>query len=121
MLLFGDEIIVPIFIERFLLVVCAAVLMTSVVGNGMKLDIHQRIGLGIAIVGVAYLLAATVYRKPKPPESVGPAVVTTPAPPATGNAATVGPNSPAVTGSGNEITYGTEPQKKTNKRRENKR
>ena len=55
----------PIFIERFLLYLCAAAFLAFVLNNGMSLDIHQRIGLGITLVGLAYFLGHTAYKKPK--------------------------------------------------------
>jgi tRNA_anti-like len=55
---------VPIFLERFLLYLAAGAFLGSVIYNGMGLDVHQRIGLGIALVGTAYFLGHTAY-KPK--------------------------------------------------------
>jgi hypothetical protein len=56
------EVIVPIFLERFLLYLCAAAFLALVLVNGMGLNIHQRIGLGVTLVGAAYFLAHTVER-----------------------------------------------------------
>jgi hypothetical protein len=56
------ESVVPTFLERFLLSVCAAAFLGFVINNGMGLDFHQRLGLGIALVGVAYFLSHTAYK-----------------------------------------------------------
>ncbi len=56
---------VPVFLERFVLVLCAGAFWGFVMNDGMKLDIHYRIGLGIIIVGVAYTVAYAVYKHPK--------------------------------------------------------
>jgi hypothetical protein len=56
------EVVVPIFLERFLLYLCAGAVLGFVINNGMGLDIHQRIGLGIALVGIAYFLGHTAYK-----------------------------------------------------------
>ncbi len=98
----------PVFIERFLLVVCAAAFFGLVINNTMTLDLHQRIGLGVALVGMAYFLGHTVSKKhtPTPPVLVQPAS-DVPAKPtkASGDAETSGSESPAVTGDRNSITY----------------
>src|ERR1017187_2399234 len=61
------EVVVPIFVERFLLYLCAGAFLGLIINNGMGLDIHQRIGLGIALVGTAYFLGHTAYKaKPIP-------------------------------------------------------
>jgi hypothetical protein len=101
-----DESIVPIFIERFLIVVCAAAFYGLVVNNTMGLDVHQRIGLGVILVGAAYLLGHTAYKQR--PTNVPVPAATAPAEPshASGDAKTTGSQSPAVTGDGNNIKYG---------------
>jgi hypothetical protein len=59
---------VPIFLERFLLYLCAGAFLGFVINNGMGLDVHQRIGLGVALVGAAYFLGHTAYKaKQLPP------------------------------------------------------
>lgn len=50
--------------------VCAAAFFGLVIINSMNLDTHQRIGLGVAIVGFAYLVGATVHRLNNAPESI---------------------------------------------------
>ncbi|MFY9845192.1 MAG: hypothetical protein WA718_18295 [Terriglobales bacterium] len=60
------EFIVPVFIERFLLVVCAAAFYGMVISNNMNFDGLQRIGLGCALIGTALFLGATVYKQTHP-------------------------------------------------------
>ena len=57
------ESIVPIFIERFLIVVCAAAFYGLVITNSMNFDGIQRLGLGCALVGAALFLGATAYKQ----------------------------------------------------------
>jgi len=52
---------VPIFLERFLLVVCATAFYGIVFANAMQIDIHYRIGIGITLVGFAYILGHAVH------------------------------------------------------------
>ena len=51
----------PVFLERFLLVVIATAFWQIVMSNAMKLDIHYRIGIGIVLVGLAYISAHAVH------------------------------------------------------------
>lgn len=108
-----------VFIERFLLYLCAAAFLGFVINNGMSLDIHQRVGLGVALVGLAYFFGHTAYKKTHttPPALVQPAV-TVPAETLkkSGDAETSGSNSPAVTGDGNVIKYdqSVRPKNKSN-------
>ena len=98
----------PVFIERFLLVVCAAAFFGLVINNSMSLDLHQRIGLGVALVGMAYFLGSTVQKKlpTTPPALVQPASENpAKSPKRTGDAKTSGSESPAVTGDQNSVTY----------------
>jgi hypothetical protein len=53
--------IVPIWIERFALAVFAAVFFGLVILNALKMDLIQRTGLGIGIVGFSIFLAQSVY------------------------------------------------------------
>ena len=55
-------VIVPVFLERFLLVVCAAAFYGIVILNSMQIDGHYRAGVGLILVGLAYVLGHTVYR-----------------------------------------------------------
>ena len=64
----------PIFIERFLIVVCATAFYGLIINNTMGLDKHQRISLAIALIAIAYFLGHTAYKRPKTQQ---PAVATT--------------------------------------------
>lgn len=55
----------PVFIERFLIVVCAAAFYGLIINNTMSLDLHQRISLGVALVATAYFLGHTSYKNPR--------------------------------------------------------
>ncbi len=103
----------PVFIERFLLVVCAAAFFGLVINNTMSFNPLQRIGLGTALVGVSLFLGATVYKATQP-ATIAPIEQ----PKTSGDAATSGPNSPAVSGSGNDINYdqSAHPEKKPPKK-----
>jgi hypothetical protein len=57
-----NELIVPIFIERFLMVVCAAAFYGLVVTNNMNMDAARRVCLGIALVATALFLGLTSYK-----------------------------------------------------------
>jgi hypothetical protein len=72
-----NEFIVPVFIERFLLVVCAAAFYGLVITNTMSFNGLQRIGLGCTLIGVALFLGATVHKQAHPHASAQP-----PSPPA---------------------------------------
>ena len=88
----------PIFLERFLLYLCAGAFLGFVVNNGMGLDVHQRIGLGIALVGIAYFLGHTAYKsKPISPVQIQSAP-TMPAPTIEQKCAENGPCSNVVAG-----------------------
>lgn len=55
---------VPLWIERYLIPICAAIVFGLVVLNPLKFDWQQRIALLVAISAFAYFLAHTVH-KPK--------------------------------------------------------
>src|SRR5271168_3170282 len=55
---------VPLWLERFILPICAAVVFGVVILNPLKLDWQQRLALFIAISAFAYFLAHTIH-KPK--------------------------------------------------------
>jgi hypothetical protein len=93
-----NEYIVPVFIERFLLVVCAATFYGLVITNAMNFSNLQRIGMGCTLVGVALFLGATVHKQTHPPVSVPPA----PAP--TSVNSTTGPQSPIMPNNGGSVT-----------------
>ena len=95
--------IVPVFIERFLLVVCAAAFYGMVITNTMSFNGLQRIGLGCALVGIALFLGATAYKQTQPKVSTLPTTINQPAP-APATITTSGPQSPVVTGNANTVT-----------------
>jgi hypothetical protein len=64
---------VPVFLEKFFLVLCAGLFLTCVIGNNMHIDNQYRIGLGIIILGVAYMVAHAVYNTNYPPVLLRPA------------------------------------------------
>lgn len=75
----------PVFLERFFLVLCAGAFLTFVLGNGMSLDVHYRIGLGIILVGLAYCVAHAVHQHNQPsnpPNNPARAVTSSEQPPA---------------------------------------
>jgi hypothetical protein len=53
---------VPIFLEKFLLVVLAGSFLANILTNPFKLGIHYRIAFGIIILGFSYLIAISVYQ-----------------------------------------------------------
>jgi hypothetical protein len=55
---------VPLWIERYLIPICATIVFGLVILNPLKLDWQQRVALLIAISAFAYFLAHTVH-KPK--------------------------------------------------------
>ncbi len=54
---------VPIWLERYLLPVCAAASIGIIVLNPMNFDWTQRITLGVAIVAVSYFAAHTLHKQ----------------------------------------------------------
>jgi hypothetical protein len=62
---FGSEIwhnfAVPVWLERFALVVLAAAFGGIVILNSLKMDGLQRTGIGIAILGLSIYIAQTIY------------------------------------------------------------
>jgi hypothetical protein len=56
----------PIFLERFVLVLCAVIVGAVLVSNPMKFDTTQRVTLGLAAVFLAYFAAHTIYNYKKP-------------------------------------------------------
>src|SRR5690349_566406 len=53
---------VPVFLERYLLPLAAALTVLIIVTNPMALDWTQRITGGLAVVFIAYFVAHTVHR-----------------------------------------------------------
>lgn len=118
------ETIVPIFLERFVLPILAA-LIGIIVINTIKLDLQQRVSLSLCIVCLAYFVSHSIQKNKASdePATVQPATVQPPivqpvAP--TGDAVTNGDQSVANTGSGNTIVVNPSPTKtplpKTRKR-----
>ena len=95
-----------VFLERFVLPILAAGVVSVIVLNPFKFDWHQKIGLLLAAIGLAYFVARTVHRAgdrlapAAPVESVQP-----PTTQRSGAASTLGDSSPAITGNGNAVTY----------------
>jgi hypothetical protein len=56
------EEIVPVFLERFLLAVLATVFAGVVIFNTMQIDGHYRIGIGVVLMGMAYIIGHAVYQ-----------------------------------------------------------
>jgi len=99
---------VPIFIERFLIVVCAAAFYGLVITNAMGFDLHQRIGLGLVLIGAAYFLGHTAYKKPSPTAPIPAA--TAPAQPSQQNT-TTGPQSPIMPNNSGNVTISSDDSK----------
>lgn len=93
----------PIFLERFVLPVLAAVLITVIVLNPFKLDRQQVISLLICVLAAAYFVGHTLSKRNLAATHGAAPMVD--APKRTGDATTYGPKSPAVTGDGNKINY----------------
>lgn len=101
------------FVERFVLPILVAI-MTAIIGiNPWKLDLRQRISLGICVLSLAYFVThslgkKTTYDIPVPKQAVE-------APRLSGDAQSSGSQSPAVTGDGNNVQYGTDASKSSPK------
>jgi hypothetical protein len=117
---------VPLFLERFVLTVLAAVLIGVILLNPFKLDWRQRVSLAVAVVAFAYFVGHTVHKmnrapsqftappestqgKPRPEEAVPKSAPTAPDRPThiTGPATSNGEGSVANTGDGNTINTHT--------------
>jgi membrane protein implicated in regulation of membrane protease activity len=97
----------PIFLERFVLPILAALVTGICLLNPWKWDWQQRFSLFLGVVFLAYFFAYTSYRS-KPataqvpaPQTPAPVIVSTQK---TGDATANGDNSTANTGNGNTIT-----------------
>ena len=119
----------PIFLERFVLPALATALIAVVIINPLKFDWQQRLGLLVAVLGLAYFVARTVYVNNRSALTVQPPatpILDTPgpvkaAPPATtGPATTHGDNSPATSGSIGKFNYNPPPHTKKKKPSEGK-
>jgi hypothetical protein len=79
---FGSEIwhnsAVPVWLERFALVVLAAAFGGIVILNTLKLDGIQRTGIGIAILGLSIYIAQTIHLLNQSKAAMAPVVATSP-------------------------------------------
>jgi hypothetical protein len=55
----GRNVVVPIFLERFLLPILTAIMTGIILLNPFKFDMQQRFALGFCVVGLAYFVAHT--------------------------------------------------------------
>ena len=105
----------PVFIERFVLPILAAIVMGVCVLNPWKWDWNQRISLILSMIFLAYFFAYTSYYS-------GSETTKIPAVPATtrisGDARTTGDNSPANTGDGNSFQSDQKPKPSPSKPKE---
>ncbi len=92
------ETTVPIFLERFVLPILAALIGVIVI-NTIKLDLQQRVSLSLCVVCLAYFVSHSIQKSKV--STVEPAIVQPVAP--TGDAVTNGDQSVANTGNGNTI------------------
>jgi hypothetical protein len=60
---------VPLWVERYLIPICAAIVFGIVILNPLKFDWQQRLSLVIAISAFAYFLAHTVHRPKLGPDN----------------------------------------------------
>jgi hypothetical protein len=63
---------VPIFLERFVLPMLAAGVIAVIVLNPFKFDWHQRAGLLLVVVGLAYFAARTVQLENRTSQALSP-------------------------------------------------
>lgn len=63
---------VPIFLERFILPLFVIVVFALAVTNPMGFDKTQRIIGVLVLVLLAFLVAYTIHKKPKPPRKIYP-------------------------------------------------
>jgi hypothetical protein len=57
-----------LWLERFIIPICAAVVISLSILNPMKMDWQQRVSLGVAIASFAYFIAHTLHRTPVAPD-----------------------------------------------------
>src|SRR5712692_5211100 len=62
------ETSVPVFLERFLLPVLAAVLIGVILLNPFKFDRQQQGSLAVAVIALAYFVSRTVHRTKDEPQ-----------------------------------------------------
>jgi hypothetical protein len=61
-----------VWLERFVLALLALIFWNWVLNNGLQMDVHFRIALGLALLGISYGIGHAVYletRKPQIPSS----------------------------------------------------
>jgi hypothetical protein len=111
----------PVFAERFMLPVLAAVVTAVAFINPMKWDWQSRAALLIGTVALAFLVSHQIHLRNEAIRiGTGPApAAPAPSPPAriSGPASTEGANSPANTGDGNTFSYGSAGPKSSPKAR----
>jgi hypothetical protein len=96
----------PVFLERFILPMLAAIAVGVVLINPMKFDIPQRISLAVAVLAFAYFVGHTLHRTKTDFGSRPPSVPSAfKEPSTTGDARTSGDQSPAIPGNGNSVEY----------------
>jgi hypothetical protein len=106
----------PIFLERFVLTILAAVATGVCLLNPFKFDTSQRVSLFLAIAFFAYFVAHTANRAkvatpvPPPPQQNVPTTSN-----GNGPATANGSGSVANSGNGNTITSNGSPQKEEQK------
>lgn len=102
----------PVFLERFVLPILAALIVGVILLNPFKFDRQQQLSLLLAVVGFAYFVGYTLHKN----KTLAPAQTSASDPVAppkrSGDASTSGPNSPANTGDGNTFNNDQPPPKK---------
>lgn len=93
----------PIFVERFVLTVLAALVVTVMTVNPLRWELIQQVGAIIVLVGLAVFCAGSVHRMN--PASPPPAADSRGR--SSGPASSTGDRSPANTGDGNTFNYDT--------------
>jgi hypothetical protein len=106
----------PVFLERFVLPILAAIVMGVCMLNPWKWDWNQRISLGLSMIFLAYFFAYTSYQSKS--ETAKTPAVPAQAPRISGDARTSGDNSPANTGDGNNFQSGQKPKPSPSKPKE---
>src|SRR5258706_6692913 len=51
-----------LWLERFILTICAAIVISLSISNSLKMDWQQRLSLGLAVVLFAYFIGHTLHR-----------------------------------------------------------
>jgi hypothetical protein len=95
------ELIVPIFLERFVLTVLATLMVAIMTLNPLHWDLMQQVGAVVVLVGLALFCAGTAHRMNRP--LLEPAAASQER--RSGPASSTGDQSPANTGDGNTFKY----------------